>query len=517
MSKDKSSISIWDNFSEKLESLREALNTPVDENDSSDKPSEESDVLHHFTSNDNVSLDSIDIESLRKALNTPIDEIISSDESTKEPTPEAQNDSKDFKELDSSDNENAAVAQAAQSSIPEIPAQTIEETTTVDETDLEEITDLEKLVKTLGEYGNPEDKQESQIIEETINTRVETNLADLTPTNDQIQKTDEPDKHDDTQESQAVEETIDTSAETDLADLTPANDQAQKTDEPDKHDDTQENQVVEEAIDTKVEADLIDLTPTDDQIQKTDKHDDTQEIHDVEIKIKTEKSIKNEKIDNYWKQGEKPNPYILKVDESREELNKSLKMARELVNQQTEEPPKQEKKRFQLRFPHGEKSGNNKSTKGKEKHSKNTTEFKPMVYEMLEPKQDTQPDQDNSANQPKNDKQDQRAKETPKKSDDRAKSEQDKEIINHRNRLEKSRSLGVPVFVKKPVNLEQIRQLKSMLIRQNNVKILVDTGSSQGRLLVISGQDPDTLLNTLGQLSIVKSTAVEDETINISL
>ena len=480
MSKDKSSISIWDNFSEKLESLREALNTPVDESDSSDKPPEESEVPHHFTANDNVSLDSIDIESLRKVLNTPIDEIISSDESTKEPAPEAQNDSKDSKELDSSDNENTAVAQATQSSTSEIPSQTIEETATVDETDLEEITNLKKLVKTLGEYGNPVDTQESQIIEETINTK----------------------------------------GETDLEDLTPAIDQAQKTDEPDKPDDAQENQVVEEAIDTEVETDLADLTPAIDQTRKTEesgKFDDKQEIHDVEIKIKTEKSIKNEKIDNYWKQGEKPNPYILKVDESRKELNKSLEMARELVNQQSEEPRKQEKKRFQLRFPRGEKSGNHKSTKGKEKHSKNTTEFKPMVYEMLEPKQDTKPDQDNPANQPKNDKQDQRVKETPKKSDDRAKSEQDKEIINHRNRLEKSRSLGVPVFVKKPVNLEQIRQLKSMLIRQNNVKILVDTGSSQGRLLVISGQDPDTLLNTLGQLSIVKSTAVEDETINISL
>jgi hypothetical protein len=140
-----------------------------------------------------------------------------------------------------------------------------------------------------------------------------------------------------------------------------------------------------------------------------------------------------------------------------------------------------------------------------------------MVYEMLEPKQDTRSDQDYLADQDNDVKQYQRVKETPRKSDDRTKSDQEKEIINHKNRLEKSRSLGVPVFVKKPVNLEQIRQLKSMLISQNNVKILVDTGSSQGRLLVISGQDPDTLLNTLGQLSIVQSTAVEDETINISL
>ena len=56
-----------------------------------------------------------------------------------------------------------------------------------------------------------------------------------------------------------------------------------------------------------------------------------------------------------------------------------------------------------------------------------------------------------------------------------------------------------------------------MITSQSDVKILVDTGSSQGRLLVISGQDPDTLLNTLGQLSIVKNTTVEDKTINITL
>jgi hypothetical protein len=151
---------------------------------------------------------------------------------------------------------------------------------------------------------------------------------------------------------------------------------------------------------------------------------------------------------------------------------------------------------------------------------------------MLEPKQETQTsqtvqaDQDyidiqgvqlNQADQTNQVKQDKRQKGKTKQSNDRAKADQEKEILNHRNRLEKSRSLGVPVFVKKPVNLEQIRQLKTMLTSQNDVRILVDTGSSQGRLLVISGQDPDTLLNTLGQLSIVKTTSVEDETINITV
>ncbi|MFC1948468.1 hypothetical protein ACFLXY_11185, partial [Chloroflexota bacterium] len=227
-------------------------------------------------------------------------------------------------------------------------------------------------------------------------------------------------------------------------------------------------------------------------------------------------SVKSEKIDNYWQESETSNPYILKVDESREELNRSLEMARELANQQSEEPKKQEKKRFQLRFTRESKNGNHKSNTGKEKekNSNNTTEFKPMVYEMLEPKQTNQ---DNQANQGNKGKQDKGHKEKTKQSDDRAKNSQEKEILNHRNRLQKSRSLGVPVFVKKPVNLEQIRELKSMLKSQNNVNILVDTGSSQGRLLVISGQDPDTLLNTLSQLPIVKSTTVDDETINIVL
>lgn len=478
MSKDKSSsVSMWDDFSEKLESLREVLNTSVDESDSSDKPTEESDVLYHFPADDKVSLGSIDIESLRKALNTPIDEIISSDEPTKDPILEIQNDQKGIRELDSSDNENAAVAQAIQSSSPEIPEQTIEKSDTVDETDLETITGLENPVQKLDEYENPDDTQESKDVEEVTDIKLvlEDNVSNV-----QTKTTGESDRPDEKQQSQDVEEVIDTRVETNLADLVPINNQTRKTDD-------------------------------------SDKADDKQERHDVEIKIKTEKSIKNEKIDNYWKQGEMPNPYILKVDESREKLNRSLEMARELLNQQSEEPRKQEKKRFQLRFSRGEKSRDEKSTIGKEKHSKNNTEFKPMVYEILEPKQDNRSNHDNLTNQDNNVKQERQVKETPKKSDDRAKSDQEKEIINHRNRLEKSRSLGVPVFVKKPVNLEQIRQLKSTLISQNNVKILVDTGSSQGRLLVISGQDPDTLLNTLGQLSIVKTTAVEDKTINISL
>ena len=200
-------------------------------------------------------------------------------------------------------------------------------------------------------------------------------------------------------------------------------------------------------------------------------------------------------------------------------------MARELVNQQSEEPQKQGKKRFQFSFNRGEKNENRKADPSKEKLSNKSNQLKPMVYEMLEPKQDNQPnqpDQDNDtqtsqAKQTSHNKQDKGNKGKTKQSSDRAKSDQEKEILNHRNRLEKSKSLGVPVFVKKPVNLEQIRQLKSMLTSQNDVKILVDTGSSQGRLLVISGQDPDTLLNTLKQLPIVKTTTVEDETINITV
>jgi len=221
-------------------------------------------------------------------------------------------------------------------------------------------------------------------------------------------------------------------------------------------------------------------------------------------------------------------------------------MARELVNRQTEESPKQEalkqeKKRFQFGFNRGEKNGNHKADTVKEKPSKKSNQLKPMVYEMLEPKQDNQT---NQADQNRNDNQDSQAKQPnqehkesqakqadqtnqvkqdkghkgkTKQSSDRVKSDEQREILNHRNRLEKSRSLGVPVFVKKPVNLEQIRQLKSMLTSQNDVRILVDTGSSQGRLLVVSGQDPDTLLNTLSHLSIVKTTTVEDETINITV
>src|SRR4030042_3369852 len=395
MSKNESSsLSIWDDVSEKLESLREALNTHIDESDSSGKSSEESDLLYHYTESDAVSLGTFDIVTLRKVLNTPIDETIASDKPSEESNLPSQNDDHDATDLGSSDNKNIVLEEAESSNVPEILTETVDEPDTNDEPVSEGITVPKS----------------------------------------QIKKTYEPDKLDDKQQSR-----------------------------------------------------------------------------DVEIKVNTEQSIKNEKITNYWKQSETPNPYILKVDESREKLNRSLEMARELVNRQSEETPKQEKKRFPFRFVREPKNGNHNSNtvKEQEKRSKKSIELKPMVYEMLEPKPDSQ---DNQGNQGKHE---QRVKETTKKLDDRAKSSQEKEIINHRNRLEKRRSLGVPVFVKKPVNLEQIRQLKSMLINQNNLNILVDTGSSQGRLLVISGQDPDTLLNTLSQLSIVKNITIEDETINL--
>ncbi|HEY94152.1 MAG TPA: hypothetical protein G4O15_04375 [Dehalococcoidia bacterium] len=467
MSKNKSSsISIWNDFSEKIESLREALNTPIDENDSSGKSSTKSDLLDHYSEKDAVSLGTFDIESLRKALNTPIDDMISSgksilpDKSTLLP----QNYENDVIDASPSDNETEELDEVAPSNMTDVLTENVEKPDIVDKTDLEDEYEL----------------------------------------NNQIPKTHEPDKLDYVQENQDIEEAIDTN---------------------------------EEVTDTNNETDSENINVPNSQVlitDESDRLDHTIESQDEETKVNTEQPLKNEKIDIYWKRSETPNPYILKVDESRERLNRSLEMARELVNKQSEEPQKQEKKRFQLRFTRGEKNENNKSStvKDQEKRSKKSIELKPMVYEMLEPKQEDQtsqtkqPDQDNKNsqdNQPKQvnqtnqGKQDKEHKGKTKQSSDRAKNSQEKEIINHRNRLEKSKSLGVPVFVKKPANLEQIRQLKSMLTSQNDLKILVDTGSSQGRMLVISGQDPDTLLDTLTHLSTVKSTSVEDETINIVL
>ena len=579
MSKDKSSsTSIWDEFSEKIESLREALKDSVDENDSSEKPSEVSDAIYHFTANDSVSLDTIDIESLRKALNTPIDEIISADKNNA-PALETQNDFETIKEFVLFEDENPAVDKAPHSNISEKLAEIVEENDTTGIEDSEDMTTSEIQIQETDESDEFDTKQDIQNLEEVLDIKNEMEPDDLVDPNLDIQETDETGKFSDEQEIQEnetepddlvdsnldIQETDETDKfydeqesrenETEPDDLVDPNLDTQETDETDKFYDEQESQENEIEPDDLVDPNL-DIQETDEtdkfydeqesqenetgpddlvdpniQIQETDKLNDKQEKHDVEIKIKTEKSIKNEKIDNYWKQGETSNPYILKVDESREKLNKSLEMARELVNQQSEEPKKQEKKRFQFGFSRSEKNGNHKSNtvKEKEKPSKKSKQFKPMVYEMLEPQQESQtsqidqPDQaykdsqDNQAEQSKKVKQDKGHKGKTKQSDDRINNDQEKEIINHRNRLAKSRSLGVPVFVKKPVNLEQIRQLKTMLISQNNVKILVDTGSSQGRLLVISGQDPDTLLTNLGQLSIVKSTVVEDETINISL
>jgi hypothetical protein len=548
---------MWDDFSEKIDSLREALSTTIDENDSSSTPHVEPESLYHFTESEDLSLDMFDLESLRKALDTPIDEIIAAEEAAEEAEAPSQNED-DGADMSTSDSMNVEQDEIESSNTTEVHAGSVEETEIGDEPEFEKIADPDNQLLTTEDSDIPYDKLESHDIEEETDANIAPDSGDITASDnliqkpdesdkfddiqespdaiedavttdelvsadipdldEQIQKPDEPDKLDDIQESPHIIEdavTTDELVSTDIPDL---DEQIQKPDEPDKLDDIQESpHVIEDAVttDKPVSTDIPDL---DEQIQKTDesdKLDDKQESRDIEIKVKTEHSIKSEKLDNYWKEGETVNPFLQKVDKSREELNKSLEMARELVNRQSEEPPKQEKKRFHLRFARSEKNENRKSDTDKEqrKHSKDSNQLKPMVYEMLEPK--LVDNQDNHIEQDNKQKQEKGRKEKAKKVDDRAKSSDEREIINHRNRLEKSRSLGVPVFVKKPVNLEQIRQLKSMLISQSNLKILVDTGSSQGRLLVISGQDPDTLLNTLGQLSIVKSTTVEDETINL--
>jgi hypothetical protein len=461
MSKDKSSsISIWEDVSEKLESLREALSTPVDENDSSDNQYDESDLLSHYINNEPVPVResiNVNLEALREVLTTPIDEILSYDEPSEESDSPSQNDDQAATDLSTLDNEDLVMEKVEPSGKTEIPEEIVEET----ETDL----------------GTPDD----------------TVMEEVWPSG----KTEIPEE--------IVEET-----ETDLG--TPDDTVMEEVWPSDK---TEIPEEIVEETGTGFEPVLEDIPDLDIQVRKTaesDKIDDRQEKPDVVIKVKTEESIKSQKIENYWKQSETTNPYLKKVDESREKLNKSLEMARELVNRQSEELPKQEKKRFQLRFTRDSKNGNDKSNK--ENHSKKTSQLKPMVYEMLEPKQDNQVDQDNLKNQGNKAKQNKPRKEKTRKLDE-DRLNQEKDITNQRNMIEKSRSLGVPVFVKKPVNVEQIRQLKSMLTSQNDLKILVETGSSQGRLLVISGQDPGTLLNTLGQLSIVKNTTIEDETINV--
>ncbi len=447
MSKDKSSsLSIWDDVSEKLESLREALNNSVEESDSSDTLSEESDFFPNSDDNNAVSFRTFDIESLREILNTPIDEASSSHEHTEEPPLLSQNYDHNTEELSTFNNEKVELDQVEQIDIPEIPTESIEETDPVDNED-----------------------------------------ANYHPiSNDQIQITNWYDELDNKQEDKDTE-------------------------------------VIDNTDDNKDSEDIVDPIMLDQQLDKTQQTEDKQEDQDIEIRINTKQSVKNEKIDNYWKQGETTNPYIKQVDESREVLNKSLEKARELVNRQSVETPKQEKKRFQLNFIRGEKNENQKSNTPKDKHSKKSVELKPMVYEILELMQDYQPSEPNLTNQEVITKQDIKAKqekqpkEKTRQLDNRATNSQEIEIANFRNRLEKSKSLGIPVFVKKPVNLEQIRQLKSVLATQYNAKILVDTGSSQGRLLVISGPDPDTLLNGLSQLTMVKNTTIENETINLVL
>ena len=554
MSKNKSSsVSMWDDFSEKLESLREAVNTPTEENDSSSTPHVESESVYHFSDNDTLSLKTFDIESLRKALNTPIDEIIAAEQAAEEADVPSQND-EDSTDSGISDSMNAESDEIESPSIPEMVTETVdeteaehitypdnqvkktddsailydtqesqdtEETIDVNEPDIEDINGYNNLIQKTGEYGKSDDIQEYQFEKEDSDTSNEPILEDILDLDNQIQQPYEVERPVDIQESQYVKGGNGSSNEPFLGDIIDPNYHTQKSDDADKLVDTQESQDVKEEDVSSTEPvpeDILAPNIQNQQPDKAEKLDDMQESHNTEIKIKTERSIKSEKLDNYWKEGEKANPYLQKVDKSREELNKSLEMARELVNRQSEEPPKPEKKRFQLKFARGGKNGSHKSTTEKGKRSKNTSQLKPMVYEMLEPKQENQDNHDNHdnhANQVSKVKQEKGHKEKNKRSDDRAKNAEEKEIINHRNRLERSRSLGVPVFVKKPVNLEQIRQLKSMLISQNNLKILVDTGSSQGRLLVISGQDPDTLLNTLSQLTIIKSTTVEDETINL--
>ncbi|MBN2076444.1 MAG: hypothetical protein JW762_12915, partial [Dehalococcoidales bacterium] len=202
MSKNKSSsISMWDDFSEKMESLREALNTPTEENDSSSTPHVESESLYHFTENNGLSLDTFDIESLRKALNTPIDEIIAAEKASEEADIPSQNDG-DGTDSSISDSMNVELDEIESSNIPEMLTETVEEAETVDETELEHIIDPDNQIKKPDDSSILYDTQENQDIVEKTDINDESDIEDTNAYDNLIQKTGEYGKTDDKQENQ---------------------------------------------------------------------------------------------------------------------------------------------------------------------------------------------------------------------------------------------------------------------------------------------------------------------------
>ena len=83
--------------------------------------------------------------------------------------------------------------------------------------------------------------------------------------------------------------------------------------------------------------------------------------------------------------------------------------------------------------------------------------------------------------------------------------------------LSSVQGLGVPVFIKSPVDGKQLERLESIIKRIDSLNIILRKGTAQEHVLVISAREPANLLKILSDIPLVENASDESGRITIKL
>jgi DNA-binding NarL/FixJ family response regulator len=193
---------------------------------------------------------------------------------------------------------------------------------------------------------------------------------------------------------------------------------------------------------------------------------------------------------------------VNEVDESGELPQDTPATVKELEVEENEEPVKQKSGWFRLSLRRNNKAGikKNESPKNNDSPENTAASNKPE----LDPGEEPELAKDE--------------KKTPKSlKGDSKHTTQTGHKYSQEEILSSVKGMGVPVFIKTPVDGKQLEKLESIIKKSDGLNIILHKGTVQEHILVISGRDPSSLLKILNDIPLVESSSDVNGIINIRL
>ena len=193
---------------------------------------------------------------------------------------------------------------------------------------------------------------------------------------------------------------------------------------------------------------------------------------------------------------------VNEADESGKLSQDTIPTAKELEVKEIEGPAKQKSGWFRLSLRRGNKAGirNNKSSENDDSPGNTAVSEKPELDTRKGP--DLAKDEKKIPKSPKG---------------DNKYTTQTGHKYSQEEILSSVKGIGVPVFIKTPVDGKQLEKLESIIKKIDGLNIILHKGTTQEHVLVISGRDPADLFKILSEVNFVETISDEKGIINIRL